>query len=116
MIRILALVLLATTITSAAEAAALGYVYVPIHPAPCAVASPCAAPRLLVFDPATAAQVIAIDLPVHTTPVGLAISLDGTHLYVSNRGVEFSAGNSVSVIDARHHLLLATAVNSSMKE
>lgn len=91
-----------------AAASPRGYVYVPVMPAPCAQPSPCAPPQLLVFDATTAGQVIAIDLPVHTRAVGVAISPDGRHVYVSNRGVEFSAGNSVSIIDARHHVRLAT--------
>jgi hypothetical protein len=85
-----------------------GYVYVAVSAAACAQASPCAPPRVLVVDAASAEVAASIDLPVHTTPRGIAISPDGTRLYVSNFGAEFGASTSLTVIDARHNVALTT--------
>ena len=90
-----------------------GYVYVAVAASACAQASPCASPRVLVVDAATAEVATSIDLPVHTAPKGITISPDGTRLYVSNFGAEFGAANSLTVIDARHNVLLSTVSLSS---
>ena len=92
----------------AAWASTAGYVYVASPAVACPHASPCAPPQLVVFDGGTLQTVVTIDLPVHTVPSGLAISRNGDHLYVSNRGAEFGAATSLSVIDARRHTLTAT--------
>jgi hypothetical protein len=91
-----------------ASASPSGYVYVAVPAAACAQPSPCAAPQVVVVDAATAEVVTRIDLPVHTSPRGIAISPDGTRLYVSNFGAEFGASTSLTVIDARHNVLLRT--------
>jgi DNA-binding beta-propeller fold protein YncE len=94
-------------------ASSSGYVYVTVAASACAQASPCASPRVLVVDAATAEVATSIDLPVHTAPRGIAISPDGTRLYVSNFGAEFGAANSLTVIDARHNVLVSTVSLSS---
>jgi DNA-binding beta-propeller fold protein YncE len=82
-------------------ASATGFVYV-LDPAGCTT---CAGPQLLVFDGGTTQLVTRIPLEPNTTPAGIALSADGAHLYVSNfRG----SVSSISVIDARHHVFLAT--------
>src|SRR5258708_6162876 len=90
-----------------ASASPAGYVYVAV-PAPVCSATPCPGPQVLVLDGATALLVTAIDLPAQTSPRGLAMSPDGAHLYVSNLGVPWGAANSMSVVDARRHKLIAT--------
>ncbi len=103
----------ATAGATMASASSSGYVYVAVPAAACAQASPCAAPRVLVVDAATAEVATSIELPVHTAPRGIAVSADGTRLYVSNFGAEFGASNSLTVIDARHNVLLRTLSLSS---
>src|SRR6476619_5898930 len=78
----------ALTGATASSASPSGYVYVAVSAAACAQASPCAAPQVVVVDAATTEVVTRIDLPVHTSPSGIAISPDGTRLYVSNFGAE----------------------------
>jgi DNA-binding beta-propeller fold protein YncE len=94
--------------TPVSSASPSGYVYVAVPAASCAQASPCALPQVLVVDAATAEVATRIDLPVHTVPPGIALSPDGTRLYVSNFGAEFGAFTSLTVIDARHHVVLKT--------
>ncbi|MEO6349431.1 MAG: BACON domain-containing carbohydrate-binding protein [Candidatus Limnocylindrales bacterium] len=103
----------ATVHATNASASSSGYVYVAVKAAACAQATPCAAPRVLIVDAATAEIATSIDLPVHTIPAGLAISPDGTRLYVSNFGAEFAAANSLTVIDARRNVLLSTVMLAS---
>lgn len=85
-----------------------GYVYVAVPAVECALVSPCAPPKLVVVDGATALQVLTIDLPVHTVPKGMAISPDGRHLYVSNLAIEPGGQTSITVIDATRHVAIAT--------
>lgn len=93
---------------TASSASPSGYVYVAVAAAACAQASPCAAPRVVVVDGASGEIVTSIDLPMHTSPRSIAISPDGTRLYVSNFGAEFGASHSLTVIDARKNTLLRT--------
>ena len=103
-----ALLVAATTCGLAGAAHASGFVYTAVPAAPCATESPCAPPHVLVVDADTAAVVIRLPLPVHTQPAGMALSPDGAHLYVSNRAAEHSGVTSMTVIDARHHRLIAS--------
>jgi YVTN family beta-propeller protein len=80
-----------------------GYVYVAVAASACAPA-PCGAPQVVVVDAATAEIVTRIEMPAQTSPSGIAISPDGTRLYVSNAG----ASTSLTVIDARKHTVLRT--------
>jgi hypothetical protein len=93
---------------TASSASPSGYVYVAVAASACEQPSPCAPPRVVVLDAATAEVVTSINLPVHTSTRGVAISPDGTRLYVSNFGAEFGASTSLTVIDARHNVLLRT--------
>jgi hypothetical protein len=88
-----------------------GFVYLAVPVLACAQA-PCAPPRIDVYDADTLGLVAAIPLPVQTTTVGMAMSFDGRHLYVSNRRLEMDGQvfgqTSLTVIDARRHAVAAT--------
>jgi hypothetical protein len=88
---LVALLLLAARSVSAAQS---GFVYV-IDPATGCQA--CAGPQVLIFDGGTTKLVARIPLPKFATPAGIAVS--------SNFAI---ASSSVTVIDARRHVLLAT--------
>ena len=105
-----ALLVAATTCGLAGAAHASGFIYTAVPAAPCATESPCAPPHVLVVDADTSAVVIRLPLPVHTQPAGMALSPDGAHLYVSNRAAEHSGVTSMTVIDARHHRLIASYI------
>jgi DNA-binding beta-propeller fold protein YncE len=63
----------------------------------------CEGPQVLVFDGGTTRLVTKIPLDKGFTPVGIAISPDGAHLYVSQIGL----ATRMIVIDARTHAIVA---------
>ena len=87
---------------AAATASPTGFVYT-LDPA--TGCSNCAGPQVLVFDGATTRLVTRIPLPKSAIPSGITVSADGAHVYVVNFA---GANSSLSVIDARHHQLVAT--------
>ena len=91
-------------IANAALTSAADFVYVAV-PAPACSVAPCAPPEVVVIDGDTGGRVIGLPLPVGTMPVGIAMSRDGAHLYVSN--FDGTTG-SLTVIDARRHVVLAS--------
>ena len=86
----------------AATASPTGFVYA-LDPA--TGCSSCAGPQVLVFDGGTTRLVTRIPLPKSAIPSGITVSADGAHVYVINFA---GANSSLSVIDARHHQLVAT--------
>src|SRR5262249_30027289 len=87
-----------------ARCEASGFVYLAVPAAPCVPPASCAAPELWIVDADTVAVVLKLALPVGTVPAGIAISPDGSHVYVSNTGAE----GSITIVDARRHVLVGT--------
>lgn len=103
----------AAAVVAASDVAASpsGYVYLAVGGGTlgsgCTDATPCP-PHVRVFDAATGEVVVTIPLPSGAVPEGMALSHDGSHLYVSGRSATAGGAASLTVIDARHHTAIAS--------
>ena len=103
----------AAAVVAASDVAASpsGYVYLAVGGGTlgsgCTDATPCP-PHVRVFDAATGEVVVTIPLPSGAVPEGMALSHDGSHLYVSGRSATAGGAASMTVIDARHHTAIAS--------
>lgn len=88
--------------TAIAAEAAPSFVYVA---APICVSGSTCAPQVLVYDANTAALVTTIGLPLNTSPAGMVISRDGTHLYVSLTAPTNNGSPSLAIVDLTSNLL-----------
>src|SRR4051812_737209 len=98
----------AAVLALADAARASDFVYAAVPAAPCVSLSPCAAPHLMVIDAETAAEVVRLALPAHTIPAGIAISPDGTRVYVSNRAADPDGIASMTIVDATRHTVIGS--------
>jgi DNA-binding beta-propeller fold protein YncE len=111
-VRLVIAMAIAALMVPAAPAEASGFVYT-VDVLPC---SPLQNPppgcqlnptfRVVVVDADTGLVVTRITLPPVTRPVGMALSPNGTHLYVA--GNDIVGAGMLTVIDARHHTLTGT--------
>ena len=86
-----------------AEAGGGSFIYVPVLPC---TAGPTCAPEVQVYDATTSGLVTTITLPFNSTLGSVALSYDGSRLFV----ITISQGTStLNVIDTSRHVIFACA-------